>query len=453
MNRRTRFQSLLLSATLISFAGCSPEEVGPIDNGPSTPEPGHAFLTIVGDRNVFIEGGAQATLVVKYHDETGAPLAGQVHFKVQGMTYGSNVSSDSDVTNAQGLAQIDVLGAGNEAAFQVIAEAEYATAVDWRIAVSAGEPPLPPLSPAGTYDLDSQFDMVSGLPGNVGTVVNTFIAMTDGPNDPASWFIDLARDEIDSSTIRDLIDGLRPELDIVLNEMITSWSPDFVDQIVDLGDSFGQIAKKLGTTSELHIVAGGPDGNELTATHTLNGVVYTVDGVRYEYTMAELDLGNVTAEGLQCSMPVESQLLIGDHNLPLSYGRILLFGLNHVLIPLIDPWSSSVEDLLHYYIDCYAIGAEMSDYIGFGSTDFYESICDTALAAASAYIEDQIASIDSTATTLSIHGESHPQDTTGDRKVDKLTNGLWEGTMNFGSVASTLAKPDQKFTGQRMGIE
>jgi ribosomal protein S15P/S13E len=169
--------------------------------------------------------------------------------------------------------------------------------------------------------------------------------------------------------------------------------------------------------------------------------------------MAELDLGVVTAEGLQCSLVGETQLLIGDHSLPLSYGRILLFGLNHVLIPIIDPWSSSLEDLLHYYIDCYSLGAEMSDYIGFGSADFYESICDTALAAASAYVEEQITSIDGTATTLAIHGEAHPQDTNADRKVDKLTNGLWEGAMNFGSVSSTLAKPDQRFTGQRMGIE
>ncbi len=447
----TRVTSFAFAFTVAVAACASPDE-GPT-GGPNPPEPGHAFLTIVGDRNVFLDAGAQQTLVVKYHDETGAPLAGAVHFRVQGMTYGSNISTDSDVTGADGLAQVNILGSANEAAFQVIAEAEYATAVDWRIAVSAGEPPLPPLSAAGTYELDSQFDLVSGLPGNVGTVVNTFIDMTDDPNDPATWFIDLAYSHIDSSTIRGLIDALRPELDVVVNELITSWSPDAVDRLVELGDAFGQIARKLGTTSELDIVVGGPDGNELTATHTMTGVVYDVDGVRYEYTMAELDLGNVTAEGLQCSLVGETQILIGDHSLPLSYGRILLFGLNHVLIPIIDPWSSSLEDLLHYYIDCYSIGAEMSDYIGFGSASFYESVCDTALAAASAYVEEQITSIDGTATTLAIHGEAHPQDTNSDRKVDKLTNGLWEGAMNFGSVSSTLAKPDQRFTGQRMGIE
>lgn len=451
----TRLSSIALRlAALATFAmaACAPERVGPID-GPGDPEPGHAFLTIVGDRNVFLDAGAQQTLVVKYHDETGAPLAGQVRFRLEGMTYGSNISTEADVTNAQGHAQIAILAAANEASFRVIAEAEFATAVDWRIAVSQGEPPLPPLSAAGTYELDSQFDMVSGLPGNIGTVVNTFIDMTDDPNDPATWFIDLAYTHIDSSTIRGLIDALRPELDVVVNEIIMSWSPDFVDRIVDLGDAFGQIAKKLGTTSELHVVAGGPDGTELTASHSLTGVVYTVDGTRYEYTMAELDLGVVTAEGLQCSLEGETQVLIGDHSLPLSYGRIVLFGLNHVLIPMIDPWSSSIEDLLHYYLDCYSIGAEMSDYIGFGSADFYESVCDTALAAAASYVEEQITSIDGTATSLDVHGEAHPQDTNGDRKVDKLTSGLWEGTMNFGSVSSTLAKPNQRFTGQRMGIE
>lgn len=453
MKRNTGLANFLLVA-ILATTGCTAATGGPDDDGQNpTPTEGHAFLTVVGERNVFLEAGARQQITVKYHDEDGDPLAGLVEFAVLGDAKGGNVSSGSGVTNAEGLVTIEVFaGSQAEALFTVKAEAEYATAVDWRVAVAAGQPPVLPLTVTGTYQLDSQFNIVDGLPGTVGTVVNTILDMTDDPTDPATWLIDKAMENVDSDTIRDLVDALRPGLDGYLNDVLLSSSPGFVSTFVNVANDLGQVARKFGVTSTLAVTQGGPDASELHAQHTMTGLVFVIDGVRYEYTMAELSMSEVVSNDIQAGLVAETKLTVGDHTLPVSYGAMLMFALDHIIIPAIDPWSHSLEELFNAYVDCATIGWTISDYVGWGSPGLYESACQTALAAAAAYVEDQIRGIDGTATALVIHGEAKPVDTNGDRTVDKLQGGLWEGVIQFGSLESVLAKPDQKFVGERIGV-
>ena len=172
----------------------------------------------------------------------------------------------------------------------------------------------------------------------------------------------------------------------------------------------------------------------------------------YEYTLADLSLGQVVADNTTVTMESETKLTIADHTLPISYGHIILFGLNNVVIPALDPWSHSIEELLNHYLNCTSIGYGLSDYIGFGSPGLYESACQTGLAAVSSIIEGGILSIDDTGAAMLIHGDTKPLDTNSDRVVDKLSTGLWEGTMTFGPLTSVLAKPAQKFVGTRRAI-
>jgi hypothetical protein len=57
---RNRFHAMLMAALLGGACAGSTDGEEPGPN--NTPEEGHAFLTIVGDRNVFIEGGGRVTL-------------------------------------------------------------------------------------------------------------------------------------------------------------------------------------------------------------------------------------------------------------------------------------------------------------------------------------------------------------------------------------------------------
>jgi hypothetical protein len=131
---------------------------------------------------------------------------------------------------------------------------------------------------------------------------------------------------------------------------------------------------------------------------------------------------------------------------------MLLFALNHVIIPAIDPWSSNLEELFNAYVDCYNLGWDIYDYLGLGSPGLYESACQTGLAAAASVIEEQILAIDAQGAALVVHGDARPVDTDLDRNVDRFILGEWEGIFEIGSADSTLSRPDQKFVADRRAI-
>jgi hypothetical protein len=436
-----------LVALLVS-AACGPSDA---EGGGDLPpaQPGNAYLSIVGDQNVFLDEGAQATITVKYHDKDGNPLAGEVGFELTGSAAGAALADTAGVTDAQGLVRVQVTG-GTQAAFQVKATAAYAQPVQWNVAV-APNTQQQPLDATGVYQLDSQFDIATGVPGSVGTVLNAFLDMTDDPTDPATWLIDQALTQIDNGTLKSIVNTFRPALDGFLNDLLLQNSPQFVSTIVDIGDDLGQVARRFGTVTTLEVVKGdGIDGAELRGTHSLDGFKITVDGQTFEYSMAELSLGESKAENLAVTLETENKLVIADHELPVSYGHVILFALNNVIIPQIDPWATNLRELLEGLVDCYEVGYAISDYVGIGSPGTYEAACHAGLGFAAGYIEAKILEIDDAATALAIHGEAKPMDTSGDRKVDKLSNGLWEGQLKVGSTGSLLAKPNQKFSGQKM---
>ena len=125
--------ALLISAT--AFA-CGASASG-------DPEEGNAFLSVVGDRNVFLDHGASTTLAVRYHDGNDEPLAGEVTIAIQGDAKDSSVATTSGVTDAQGIVRYDLQGGNTDAAFGVQATAEFASPTEWSITVSEGAKPLP----------------------------------------------------------------------------------------------------------------------------------------------------------------------------------------------------------------------------------------------------------------------------------------------------------------------
>jgi len=444
---------LILVAALTTAAACAGGDTGGDDDDDNA-NPDEAFLTIVGDRDVFLENGWTQRLVVRYHDGDNEPLAGQISFQIVGVSGGANLLDTSGVTDSDGLVQVDlVAGQNGDSLFTVEASAVSADKVDWQIAVSEGAPPLPPLDPTGTYDMDNEFDIVSGLPGAAGDVINGFIEMTDDPYDPATFFLDFLASEIDSGFIEDLLDAARPALDGIVNDLILSYSPDFVTKILAIGDKLGQVTRNFGLESTLKIeVVGGIEGDDLGATHTVRGVTLKVDGIEYKYTMAELSMTNIVVQDVSILMESENKLAVADHSFPLSYGSVIMVALNEIIIPLIDPFASNLEELLSNLVNCYAVGIEVADFIGFGSPGLYEGACEIGLSAAASELENQIRAIDDEAMVLSIHGDARPMDTNTDRKVDVLQNGHWEGTISYAGTPATLVRDDNTFRGERMAI-
>jgi hypothetical protein len=448
MKTHTKISALFLAVALTG-AGCSSSE--PDGPGGSDPEPGNAYLTIVGDSNVFLENGWRQTITVRYHDASDQPLAGEVEFSVVGNSNGGTISSPSAVTNADGLASIDVIaGAEGEAVFTIRADAEFTDGAEFSIAVSEGEQPLPPLDVTGRYTVHSELDLVSGLPGTVGDVVNTFIEMTDDPYDPATWLIDTLLTEIDNSTVTSAVNLARPAVDGILNDLLLNYAPDFVTNIITMGDQFGQVARNFGVVSTLDVQeVGGVEGDELGADHVMTGMFFNIDADRYVYSMADLGVENQENLGLAFRMENENKVFIGEHTFNMPYGAMLLLAVNDVIIPAIDPYATDLASLLGNMIDCQAVGQTLSDEIGIGSPGLYEGACDLGVNAAANFVEDQVRSLQGMDLDLST-GEAKPMDTNTDALVDVLRNGLWTGEVNYFGSAATLT--DATFRGERQGL-
>lgn len=442
-------KGILFAAVIALGTACATDKPTD-DTTPDNPQPGNAYLTIVGDSQYFMENGWTQAISVRYHDGSDQSLAGQVDFFVVGNSGGGTISSPNAVTNASGVATVNVLaGAQGEALFKIRAEAEFAEPVEWTIAVSEGTPPLPPLDVTGRYTVHSELDLVSGLPGDVGNIVNGFLDLTDGPNDPATFVIDLILEELDNSTVENVVEMARPMLDAMLNDLIMDYAPDFVTTILDLGDKFGQIARKFGVVSTLDVEeVGGVEGNELGATHTMTGMFFRIDADLYTFSMADLGTSNQAIEDLGFRMENEQRVYIDEHTFAMPYGALLLQGLNQVIIPMLDPYANDLGDLISGLVDCTSVGSFMADEIGWLSEGTWEGLCEMGIDATAGVLEDQIINLGGM--DLTIAGQAKPMDTNTDRKIDVLLNGQWTGEVSYFDTPAPLT--EATFRGERQNI-
>jgi len=272
--------------------------------------------------------------------------------------------------------------------------------------------------------------------------------MTDGPYDPATWVLDQVVDSISNGTVRDIVNATRPVLDGILYDLLISNTPDIVQQIIDLGDAFGQVAKKFGTTSTLTVAISNDVDGALSATHHLSNLVFTIDGETFTYPLADMGMAHLDATP---SFSYDAtKFTIGAHSFPLSYGAILLVALDEIIIPMIDPNANDIQTFLVDLVPCDSVGAAIADYVGFGSPSLYEGACLLGLGTGANFIEDKIQSLDSTAMDLGIAGTARWIDSNHDHKVDVLQGGAWTGNMTYGSTPAPLGP--SPFHGERMAL-
>jgi hypothetical protein len=254
---RTTKNPVFLLASLIGLAAaaCGGDEGGPTQQ----PEEGHAFLTIVGDRNVFVTSGQRQTLTVKYHDDDGSPLAGSVAFKIDGDAKGATLSKASGTTNSEGKVTLELIaGTGGEASFRVVAEAQYATAVDWRVAVGLGD--TGPLRLEGVYELESVFDLTSNLQGATGNPIKEFLSAWDEVTDPLKYIVDKIVEAAGGSPdagVQALISGGVLAVEAALQTAI----PNEYGTLKRFGRNMNALVKRFGLKTKVEILSSPSDGN------------------------------------------------------------------------------------------------------------------------------------------------------------------------------------------------
>lgn len=432
---------LLLCAAMLGLCAAACTDAADV---PRPPEAGDAYLTIVGDRDVFLEHAWQQAITVRYHDGDDHPLAGEIAFAIEGNGRGANLTTTRAVTNARGEATVSIrAGTSGEAAFAVEASAEFATPVTWKVAVTTSQP-NGPIDPAGRFRLDSHFDLIAGLPGALGQATRTFADMTDSPYDPATWVLDQAVGAIGDSTTRAAITAARPTLDGLVNEALRAAAPDTVEQLLDLGADFGQLGRKLGTRSTLAITGSAAPWR---AEHTLTHAVFTVDGATSTYPLTDLGLPALVAAGVAVDR-TDDRLTLSAHGFPLPYGALLMAGLERVIIPRLDAGATDLDSYLQRTIPCASIGAAVATRVGVGSAALYAGACRIGVTRAATAIESRLRGLDASALQLTIAGQARPQDTGGDRRLDVLQDGAWTGGMSYAGVAAALGA--STFRGERL---
>jgi hypothetical protein len=307
------------------------------------------------------------------------------------------------------------------------------------------------LDAAGKYQMASTFDIATNMPGEVGQVTNTFIAMTDGAADPAEWIIEQIIAKTSSSTLKNILTTAKPFVAGYLNDRLLQIAPDFVDTVLQVGNDFGQMAKKFGINETLEVSGSG---TMYTSTVTALGVHFKVDNIETDIAFADHMIAPVSAASVGVTLDATGRLDIAAHKLPLSYGKILRVGLDTVIIPAINPSAANLQTLLASLVDCNAVGVAINDALvsqfGFGGgAGTWATACSAGLVFGSAAVYAKIDSIDGSALEFGLTGVAKAVDKNNDSKVDTIQTGKWTGTLSYGSsMPAPLA--EATFVGTRM---
>jgi hypothetical protein len=299
-------------------------------------------------------------------------------------------------------------------------------------------PPPPEMDPQGWYRVNSTFDIATNMPGAAGSLVNGLIDATDDQDDPMSWVVDQMLDGMEDGTVKDILTASKPFVIGYLNDQVTSLAPGLANTLDQLGDRMAELTHNFGVNEVWQLTM---TDQTYVASSTADGVRFTVAGVTNDYNFVDYDIDNVIVPGMLVTIDrQQSKLGIGEHDLPLPWGKIAHLGLDVAVIPTIDPTASSLQDLLDHQIDCAGVGQAIDDALGFGGQAFWASVCHGGMGVAADKIYDMVIPSE---TMLGMHlvGTSRYKDTDADYKIDVLEFGNWTGTMTMDATDADLAQP------------
>ena len=310
---------------------------------------------------------------------------------------------------------------------------------------SGSQQPEPGLDATGTYRIHSTFDIATNMPGNSGAFVNSLIAATDDADDPMKWVLDQLLAQMQPGSFKSVLQAAEPFVAGYLNDRLEDLAPDLTSTIVTLGQHVAAMTKHFGVNEKLVVSTAD---QAYISSMTADGVRFTLDGNVTDLKFADHDIDDVYVDSVLVTLATGPKLQIGDHALPLPYGKIIRMGLDAAIIPVLDPSAHDLADLLDHLVNCTGVGQNISTAVGVGSAAFWAAACHTGMQGAAGYVYEQIAAHDSLL-TFHILGSARASDANDDRKIDKLEFGEWSGTLSYGATDTTLAQP-ATFDGTRM---
>ncbi|MBA2544706.1 MAG: hypothetical protein H0V17_33995 [Deltaproteobacteria bacterium] len=312
------------------------------------------------------------------------------------------------------------------------------------------DPPLPEnVDAAGKYKVNSSFDLATNLPGKVGEVTNTFISMTDDPDDPSNYILDQLIANT-SGTFKSILQGAKPFVAGYINDRILEIAPDFISTILAVGNDFGQVAKNFGLNETLEVSKAGEGW---VAKHSVLGARFKIDGVEADYPFADYGTEPVIVESVGMSLESSGKLTLSDHTVGLAYGKVLRIALDGAIIPSLDPTATNLAQLLQHQVNCNVVGQAVNDAVvdtvGFGpGPGVFATACNLGLQKAADAIYGKLAGIDGSALELGLTGTAKALDKDGNGQIDTIQTGAWTGTASYAGTPAPLA--GATFFGSRM---
>ena len=305
-----------------------------------------------------------------------------------------------------------------------------------------------PLNPAGAYDVDNYFDFTGALPalGTAGEVIQGIVTLF---NNPGKFLIDQIKTLVAAylgQVITDLVFGpFESELAKIITDWVKEDSPGWLQDFFTIGDDLTQIVDHLHLKSVLKI-------SKLNSNYYIQGLQYW-NGIvlswkfgcdkaapDYEtcgqYTFSMEDLANTEfpqeiIEGTFTGSVVNyDQIYIDNHVIKISYGKLILFVLNELLLKTITGFNN-IQDAALDFVNCPSIAATFSngalDFIGISEDDL-AGICESVIVLLIAPLEAWIGNL-ALDSQLRLSGKCTMRDTDEDLYVDKLTDGTYLGTI------------------------
>ena len=300
-----------------------------------------------------------------------------------------------------------------------------------------------PLTPEGRFNVQSEFDLATNVPGTPGRVVNYFIAATDDPDDPTKFLVDELIKALPDGSVKNFAKNSAPFVTGYLNDRLLEVAPNLLDRVIDLGNAFGDVTKHFGTLEVLEINAQGQ------AVKTITGVHFEIDQVPMDFLLKDYGIADIKVEGVQVMLEQSGKLTIMDHKVGISYGAFLKLALDKAIIPMIDPSAQNVGDVLKKAVNCQKVGQYVYEALDFGSASTYQSACLAGLSAASGALYNQLAQMDGVALELGITGVARAVDKNRDGKMDEMQTGTWTGNLGYGGSPATLPE-GAKFFGTKL---
>ncbi|HTR50727.1 MAG TPA: hypothetical protein VMJ10_08475 [Kofleriaceae bacterium] len=297
------------------------------------------------------------------------------------------------------------------------------------------------LDPTGMYSMQSTYDISQNMPGTVGVVFNNF---TQAATNPGKWLLDLIISKT-SGIVKSGLQLAEPFAASYIDSTIDQYAPAFVQTIEQVGTDLGQMAGKFGLNETLNV--SGSTGS-YTSVHTAVGLHFTVESNSEDFNFSDYGMQNVVVNNVGVTLDSTGKLGIAEHQLPLSYGKIVRIGLDNMVIPNVDPGASDLNDLLTDLIDCDSVGEALADQVGIVDAGTWSGLCSDGLTAGANVIYQQIDNIDASALTFDITGTAKAVDSNSDHKVDAIQTGKWTGTLSYSGTPAPLSSAT--FNGSRM---